>query len=276
MTKGHIGITTLAISVWLAASPTSAQGICNQWDLSGNWQAIQSNGYKPQFSLTQKGTELQGSVRYSKVEPNCAKTATCPIITGSADGSIRGGAFNLNVYWKDGKIGVYSGTVGPQGRLLGNTYDQKTPTSTASFNSSRTMTCVDRNSGSSTTQSKPGGASTPPPPQGSNMPDRPSKILGKRPTGQTSAICKQGYVWREARPNDLVCVTPASRARAAQENQVAASRRQPGGGAYGPNTCRQGFVWREAFTGDLVCVTPDIRTLVKQENASAAQTRVGP
>ncbi|MEZ5983442.1 MAG: trypsin-like serine protease [Parvularculaceae bacterium] len=81
--------------------------------------------------------------------------------------------------------------------------------------------------------------------------------------------CKSGYVWREAKPDDYVCVPPQSRARTAQENAQAASRRDPDG-AYGPNTCISGYVWREAFDGDVVCVTPEVRALVKEEN------RLGP
>jgi hypothetical protein len=90
------------------------------------------------------------------------------------------------------------------------------------------------------------------------------------------ATCKPGYVWRVARPDDLVCVTPASRSRVAAENRTAAERVQPGGGAYGPNTCRVGFVWREAFNGDGVCVTPDIRSLVREENRLAPSRRIQP
>ena len=85
--------------------------------------------------------------------------------------------------------------------------------------------------------------------------------------------CKSGFVWREARPDDLVCVTPESRTRVAQENRTAASRVQPGGGSFGPNTCLSGFVWREAFDGDVVCVTPEVRTLVREENSVAASRR---
>jgi len=39
--------------------------------------------------------------------------------------------------------------------------------------------------------------------------------------------CKQGYVWREAFPGDLVCVTPDVRAQAADDNAHAAERRDP-------------------------------------------------
>ncbi|WP_232006117.1 hypothetical protein [Mycobacterium sp. 852013-50091_SCH5140682] len=85
--------------------------------------------------------------------------------------------------------------------------------------------------------------------------------------------CIQGYVWREARSGDTVCVTPEVRARTAQENATAADRREPNGGAYGPNTCIQGFVWREAFDGDVVCVTPDVRTQTRADNAAAASRK---
>jgi hypothetical protein len=92
--------------------------------------------------------------------------------------------------------------------------------------------------------------------------------LAQKPT------CKSGFVWRGARPDDLVCVTPESRARVAEENRTASSRIHPGGGASGPFTCLSGFVWREAFEGDLVCVTPEVRTLVREENQQAASRRV--
>jgi uncharacterized protein YkwD len=89
------------------------------------------------------------------------------------------------------------------------------------------------------------------------------------------AACQSGFVWRVARPSDLVCVTPDSRARVASENLTAATRIQPGGGAYGPNTCRSGYVWREAFAGDLTCVTPAVRSQVRWENATAAVRVLG-
>jgi hypothetical protein len=84
--------------------------------------------------------------------------------------------------------------------------------------------------------------------------------------------CRTGYVWREAQPFDRVCVVPASRTRAAQENLTAFSRIDPAG-AYGPFSCIAGYVWREAFPGDAVCVTPARRTAVARENAQAALHR---
>ena len=89
-------------------------------------------------------------------------------------------------------------------------------------------------------------------------------------TGQIARRCLNGYVWREARSSDHVCVTPSRRSQVRQENALAASRHNPNGGAYGPDTCNVGFVWREAFGGDHVCVPPAERTVARNENATAA------
>ncbi|SNT62370.1 hypothetical protein SAMN05443665_107115 [Actinomadura meyerae] len=88
--------------------------------------------------------------------------------------------------------------------------------------------------------------------------------------------CKTGFVWREAVPNDQVCVTPQVRDQAATENALAASRRQPGGGAYGPDTCKTGFVWRLARPRDLVCVPPSSRTQAYNDNFYAAYRLLEP
>jgi hypothetical protein len=86
--------------------------------------------------------------------------------------------------------------------------------------------------------------------------------------------CKQGYVWREAQPNDRVCVTPAVRTQTRNENNRAADRREPNGGAYGPDTCKQGYVWREATSTDHVCVSPRVRAQAAKDNKRAGERRV--
>ena len=115
------------------------------------------------------------------------------------------------------------------------------------------------------------------PPLSASYVPRPDKKVITDPFKDTSAsadsaikgaACKPGFVWRVARPQDPVCVTPAARSRTARENAEAASHVNPAG-AYGPNTCASGFVWRAAFTGDVVCVTPEARTLARQENSEA-------
>lgn len=113
---------------------------------------------------------------------------------------------------------------------------------------------------------------SPEPPAPSTPPVRNIHILGKvEPNGERDR-CMNGFVWREARESDHVCVTPQSRRRAALENRLAPNRINPDG-AYGPETCISGFVWREAFEGDTVCVTPSVRSLVKEENRQAKARR---
>jgi hypothetical protein len=90
-----------------------------------------------------------------------------------------------------------------------------------------------------------------------------------------TGMCLPGYVWREAVPGDHVCVTPATRDQAAQDNSLASSRVSPTGGAYGPDTCLQGYVWRDAVPGDHVCVTGETRAQAAQDNSLAASRRVG-
>jgi hypothetical protein len=84
-----------------------------------------------------------------------------------------------------------------------------------------------------------------------------------------AAGCKPGYVWRDAKNGDGVCVTPEERAEAKAQNANAANNRRVGGGPSGPNTCRDGYVWREAFAGDVVCVTPHERQKAKKQNADS-------
>ena len=91
------------------------------------------------------------------------------------------------------------------------------------------------------------------------------------PKSPPSGKCLQGYVWREARPNDHVCVRPETRSAVAEQNRTRKQRWTSG--AYGPQTCKEGYVWREAFPGDKVCVTPKFRDQTKQDN-NAAPRRV--
>jgi hypothetical protein len=81
--------------------------------------------------------------------------------------------------------------------------------------------------------------------------------------------CLQGFVYRDAYPNDEVCVTPNIRTETAQENADAGAHVQPGGGAYGANTCAAGYVFRDAYPGDQVCVTPAERDEAAADNAAA-------
>ncbi len=88
--------------------------------------------------------------------------------------------------------------------------------------------------------------------------------------------CRPGFVWREAEPEDHVCVLPEVRQQAADDNRQADARRNSSGGDYGADTCSAGYVWREAFTNDHVCVSTETREEVQLDNSKARGRRAPP
>jgi len=102
---------------------------------------------------------------------------------------------------------------------------------------------------------------------------------GPPPVVPRDDSCKQGFVWREAIPNDHVCVPPGTRSQAAEDNARANARKLPrrlavepiGGGHPGPDFCKPGFVWREVILSDHVCVTPETRDATARDSAMAGQ-----
>jgi hypothetical protein len=92
---------------------------------------------------------------------------------------------------------------------------------------------------------------------------------GKPTSKPAKGTCITGFVWREARPSDHVCVRPKTRDDVASQNKTRAKRWTQG--PYGPQTCVQGYVWREAFDGDKVCVTPEFREQTKEDNRAAVR-----
>jgi hypothetical protein len=85
--------------------------------------------------------------------------------------------------------------------------------------------------------------------------------------------CLPTFVHRMATAEDFVCVTPATHLRVVQDNELAASRRNPAGGDYGADTCLSGYVFRDAFPGDRVCVEVSTRAGAAEDNQNA-QLRV--
>ena len=90
-----------------------------------------------------------------------------------------------------------------------------------------------------------------------------------KPDKPVKGTCVSGFVWREARPSDHVCVRPKTRDDVAAQNKTRTNRWTQG--PYGPQTCVQGYVWREAFDGDKVCVTPEFREQTREDNRAAAK-----
>jgi hypothetical protein len=79
------------------------------------------------------------------------------------------------------------------------------------------------------------------------------------------AGCPHGSVWREATPQDHVCVTPDKRAQAWSDNKTNPKE-----------TCPRGLVWREATPDDHVCVDAATRARVWDDNIHAPRDTVSP
>ena len=123
------GLGALFFSSLIALSPPSARAQCKQWDVSGRWDIKQSNGYTVHLNLTQHGTRINGS----------GKTLTAGL--HGLHGNIQGNDFFVQITWGPDAIGIYRGKVGPEGRIDGTTYDEKSPGSKANWFSTTAMKC---------------------------------------------------------------------------------------------------------------------------------------
>jgi hypothetical protein len=135
----------LALAAAFATAPAFAQAACQQWDLSGYWSFVQSNGTTPGVTLQQTGNQLHGNASYFYTTEHSAWVIGTVVDDHAADGpavgTINGNSFELTIYWNNNSIGVYTGEVGPQGLIVGNTYDKNDPGTTAQWHSNRVATC---------------------------------------------------------------------------------------------------------------------------------------
>lgn len=245
----------------------SALADCALWAFTEPLRLVQSNG--PVVSMTlhrEAGTTLVGSAAWSgqkQEDEGPVSTGDNGIVRGTNEGS----DFHVEIEWGAGSVGVYSGRIDSQGNLAGTTFDRAHPGARADWSSTSGLRqCVAVQSSRPVRQ------------LGKRRPPIPAQVQPSPASTARAAegndICVSGFVWRAARPEDLVCVSPVSRATVWQENGSAAQRWDPAG-AYGPKTCVSGYVWREAFEGDVTCVTPQRRDEVREENSFAASRRVG-
>jgi len=247
----------LTIAIVATAAPASAEAACQHWNVTQPFSFEQSNTVGVDVALTQRGNNLSGRARQTFVPRRgpgvfgaLGLTGGDPqSLTGTIDGVISGATLSLKISWSNGSIGMYSLQIDESGRLSGETYDFHKPSSRAQITGYDRISCVD--------------AAAPP----AKPVHRLGKIHAPETTAQpisSGAACQSGWVWREARPGDTVCVLPATRTETSQENRLAASRRVSGG-----SNCLTGFVWRQAYPGDLVCVTPGSRARAQADNRSA-------
>jgi hypothetical protein len=94
------------------------------FDVSGRWQAKQTNGPLVTFDMQQDGETLHG-------------TAAFDGNSGTGRGRVAGNGFLFTVDWNGPSVGEYNGTFGLDGRLTGHTFDLSDPASQAGWVSLR-------------------------------------------------------------------------------------------------------------------------------------------
>ena len=99
-----------------------------EFDVSGNWDAHQSNGFIVNFDIQQTGTMLRGVATHSGGS-----------VRGTVEGSVHNNQFRVSVRWNNGTIGEYNGTFNSTGRITGMTFDGNHPGSQATWASFQTF-----------------------------------------------------------------------------------------------------------------------------------------
>jgi hypothetical protein len=97
--------------------------VAQEWNVSGEWNISQANGWHVKFDIQQDGTELRGTAFAS--HPFVADT-----MTGNADGEVAlgprapGQPFEFTVSWAGARTvkSRYAGTFGFDRRLSGLNY----------------------------------------------------------------------------------------------------------------------------------------------------------
>jgi hypothetical protein len=128
-------VPTLGALIALSGLGVDANAACNQWDISGDWHLVQTNGADVSVKIQQDGQNLRGSADFWPGPKSGGGR-----IRGDLDGSIEGNDLEFTVYWSQAgdSIGVYKGSINPRGRMEGSTYDRMNPRSTAVWHSSNT------------------------------------------------------------------------------------------------------------------------------------------
>jgi hypothetical protein len=100
----------------------------SEFNVSGNWDAHQSNGFVVNFDIQQTNTALQGVATHSGGS-----------VSGTVEGSVHNNQFLVSVRWSNRTIGEYNGIFNSIGRITGTTFDVNHPGNQATWASDKTF-----------------------------------------------------------------------------------------------------------------------------------------
>ena len=132
--------------------PSAVHAACPLWNVSGDWQIIQSNDATTKYKFQQSGNGFKGTARYDYVHKSkCIFLVQCGDgyyhHTASVDGEIDGQSIRFTAYWSNGWIGYYEGTINNQGRMKGTGYERRSPDTVVTWYSDRTAECTSNSGG---------------------------------------------------------------------------------------------------------------------------------
>ncbi len=147
-----INYRTINLCCFVAAcfvlGPSFAKAQCAQWDASGRWDIKQPNVETPiELTIQQNGRVLTGIAKGTFVR-KVPFHSDIDYNTGAVDGTIDGDSLSIQIYWSksemmgNGKIGVYTATVRPSGRLEGEAYEKSAPKVRYSWFSPGVLKCL--------------------------------------------------------------------------------------------------------------------------------------
>lgn len=249
----HKLLAALATSVSLVGA-ANAQTNCSQWDPGSLKDILQDDGTHVKINLHATRAGIEGTSTYAVDQQGRGEVSRTDV-DGEVTGVLDRDRIHVQITWGNGATGIYNGQITAGGVIReGVTFDAAHTGNRVGWHSARPLSCASAQAASVFMPSPP-------------VPPHPLRPMGRSAARAHAAdeSCATGFVWRAARADDLVCVSPPSRDLVAEENRTAPQRWNPAGN-YGPATCTPTFVWREAFAGDTVCVTPQRRDDVRQEN----------
>lgn len=146
---GRLGFATyslMAFSVSLALLPAQAHAACSQWDMPKTTTIKQSNATVPfEMSITPSTGGFVGKAKRFTLNESTTRYGN---VDGSVEGAIEGSNVNFTIRWGNdfylgvnNATGIYSGTIGPQGRASGSGYNANNPAETATWWAEEPLQC---------------------------------------------------------------------------------------------------------------------------------------
>ena len=128
----------LSLAFIASSSALALDAPCAQWNVGGTWTAIQSNHQRNSkgatLNLQQAGIQFKGSAQY--------QNENGVFIRGPVVGTAIRNAYTATIYWDDNRVGVYTGEIGPQGLVVGRTFDKNDAATSADWHADRSFDCL--------------------------------------------------------------------------------------------------------------------------------------